>query len=199
MEKWTKFALAVRNEDVGAVKTQLRSLGPFGANACHDELALPDRPAPTALQFAVLAKNTKLCKVLLDSADIDANASDDLGNTALMLACRHHTDAAIATLLVSAKKAAAADVNAANEFGWTALMCAVEGGNDKLSETLLAHPQLDPGRCNAEGDSADVLALRKGFATMAQKIEAEIAHRKAGRTPSPNRQATPEYKQLLKL
>jgi ankyrin repeat protein len=95
-------------------------------------------PETDALMRAASAGNADTVRTLLASPNVDVNASDDHGNTALIQAARFgHND--VVTVLLIGK----ADVKAKNDEGKTALMLAAEGGHD---ETVRVLTQAGAGR-----------------------------------------------------
>jgi uncharacterized protein len=77
-------------------------------------------------------------RTLLASPNVDANGTDDQGNTALIQAARFGHDAVVTQLLI-----ARADPKIKNNEGKTALVVAAEGGHE---ETVAVLTQAGAGR-----------------------------------------------------
>ena len=78
-------------------------------------------------------------QLLLDNSErnIDFNARNDRGSTALMWACFNGQKDDVQLLLDNSEKKI--DLNARNNGGWTALMHARQEGHNDVVQLLLAH------------------------------------------------------------
>ena len=99
--------------------------------ACNSVKRVTTAPETDALLRAARAGNADTVKTLLTSPNVDVNAVDAEGNTALIEAARFGHDDVVQALLI-----AKADVNVKNKQGKTALMLASEGGHDDCVRLL---------------------------------------------------------------
>ena len=95
-------------------------------------------PETEALLRAASAGNVDTVRTLLASPNVDANGTDDQGNTPLIQAARFGHDAVVTLLLI-----ARADPKIKNNEGKTALVVAAEGGHE---ETVAVLTQAGAGR-----------------------------------------------------
>ncbi|HEU4507977.1 MAG TPA: ankyrin repeat domain-containing protein [Pyrinomonadaceae bacterium] len=106
-----------------------------GCNTAREPATTPETDA---LLRAARSGNADTVKTLLTSSNVDVNAADADGNTALIEAARFGHDDVVTALLI-----ARANVNVKNKQGKTALQLASEGGHD---ETVRLLTQAGPSR-----------------------------------------------------
>ena len=150
----------------------------------HDQLAIVDllqsmhmdvnmaysaRDGATALQLATdkAEENLPMVTSLLKREDLDVNAQDAGGSTALVIAAdRDHSD--IVQLLIDHPKI---DVNVANKKGFTALAIASAMGNVFAVKALLAKGA-DPTMRDGNGQNAFLRTIHSGqFETVKVLLE----------------------------
>ncbi len=117
---------------------------------------------------------TATIKALLKHEQIDVNAADESGHTALMVGARHRVAKADIEALLAHENI---DVNARDEDGRTALMHAIVNVNDGAIESLLARVELDVNAADKDSQTALMLAARHGYNSYA---EALLARNDAG-------------------
>ena len=111
---------------------------------------------------------TKVVEKLLEHPDIDVNARNVHGTTALMAVCRSKSDnTAIAEKLLNRPEI---DVNIKNRDKVTALIWACCAGKTKIVEKLIDRPDIDVNAQNITGGTALMFAAFLGFADIAEKI-----------------------------
>jgi len=84
---------------------------------------------------------------------VDVNGRDGINLTPLLAVCHSFREPAIVALLL---RLPAVDVNARSGLGNTPLILACTDSNSKteVAEMLLAHPRVDTGAANADGETA---------------------------------------------
>ena len=111
---------------------------------------------------AAISNNVDLVKSLLESG-VDAKATNNAGESALMLAAYYGNDKVVELLLPKS------DAKATNNIGETALMWAAGSGNAKSVELLL--PKSDPKATEKwNGWSALMIAARDGDARLVELL-----------------------------
>jgi len=103
----------------------------FGLQGCSAAKRATRTPETDALLQAARAGNADTVRALLASPNVDVNAVDERGNTALIEAARFGHDDVVTALLI-----AKADVKVKNNEGKTALMLAAENGHDESVRIL---------------------------------------------------------------
>ena len=101
------------------------------ANGCSRSPLTKRSPETDALLRAAREGKDDTVKSLLSSPNVDVNATDDNGSTALIEAARFGHDDVVQALL-----ARGADVKAKDRDSKTALMLAVQGGHDEVVRLL---------------------------------------------------------------
>ncbi len=97
----------------------------------------------------------KAAGMLADSSNLDINAVNKQGETALMLAAHEGYTGLVVNLLGRPDL----DVNLVDiEKGWTALMSAAEKGHHAAVKALLGRPEVDINVVSKGGNSALMLA-----------------------------------------
>ena len=86
---------------------------------------------------------------LLQQQNVEVNAADNNGWTALILAARNG-HLAVAELLLQQQNV---EVNAADNDGWTALHLAALNGNNDVLNSLHNHPGIDLAAVTKEGET----------------------------------------------
>ena len=101
------------------------------AGGCSRSPQIKRSPETDALLRASREGKDDTVKALLSSPNVDVNATDDNGSTALIEAARFGHDDVVQALL-----ARGADVKAKDKDNKTALMLAVQGGHDEVVRLL---------------------------------------------------------------
>jgi ankyrin repeat protein len=101
------------------------------AGGCSRNPQIRHSPETDTLLRAAREGKDDTVKALLSSPDVDVNATDENGSTALIEAARYGHDDVVRALL-----AHGADVKAKDRAGKTALMLAVQGGHDAVVRLL---------------------------------------------------------------
>lgn len=102
----------------------------------------------------------EIIEYLCQTGDVDVNATNNDGETALMLACRAGHLATVEYLLRTMSRKA--KLAATTQDRQTALMMACENGHFKIVECLAFSRQVNIHATNADGKTAVVLAVAKG-------------------------------------
>ena len=136
-------------------------------------LSEDDRDARVALRSAAGAGMEASVRVLLDKGVFPYDRDEDNGKTALhCAAAAGHT--AIAEMILreaSGATGGSETIDSPDDFQWTALLHAVDGGHEATVRVLLASgadPQLAR---DGRGQSALVLAARKGYAGIVELLD----------------------------
>ena len=146
-------------EVANAARTALARMPGQGAAAAASEDGRGVR-RPSRRQETVTAP--------LAATSLDVNATDRLGQTALMRAANEgHTDRVTALLA-----APGLDVNAADRDGWTALTRAADKGRTQMVRTLLTAPGLDVNAADGAGRTALALAKARRHFRIASLLRA---------------------------
>ncbi len=110
-------------------------------------------------QRAMQLFRLEVAEALLAHEDIDVNAKDNHGETALMLAVSDNDWAAAAKALLAREDI---DVNAASKNGLTALMLAARKGPRDVVQALLAREDIDVNAASENGSTALIYAAHLG-------------------------------------
>ena len=122
----------------------------------------------TPLIVACDNSQPKVVEKLLEYPDIDVNAQNVHGTTALMAACRGMSDNTyIAERLLNRSDI---DVNIQNRDKNTALIWACRAGKTKIVEKLIDRPDIDVNAQNITGGTALMFAASFGFTDIVEKI-----------------------------
>jgi ankyrin repeat protein len=113
-----------------------------------------DADGRTPLMRAAAGRNNETCNLLLGCRDIDVNAVDKDGSSALMYAAGSGEEVAVALLNLRE-----IDVNHADKDGGTALMVAAENGHTRVVEALLKHADIEIDRGDRQGNTALAYAV----------------------------------------
>ena len=114
-----------------------------------------DHNGMTLLAFATLRDDLTTVQALLGAPDIDINAQDEIGETALISAINGRKDDIVKALINKG-----ADVNITDNHGWTPLMLAVQQGHLTTVQTLL-DKHADINRTNEDGMTVfDIIKIK---------------------------------------
>ena len=93
--------------------------------------------------------DTENMRLALATGRVDVHATDNTGQTALILAARYGQMAALDILL----QQPGVDLHATNNRGWTALMSAADNGEYDALEILLQQARVDPNQTDLQGNT----------------------------------------------
>lgn len=136
LQEADKLVRSIQQNDLATVERLLSA----GANPNEKGTA-----TSTPLMMAVLKQNKRIIEMLLN-ADANINATDDIGDTALVLALK--SDAEIVDLLLKR----GADVSVRDKFGSTVLHDAARESDADTMRRLLAG-KVDPNLKDNEGNT----------------------------------------------
>ena len=154
------FITAIKNADIDKVKDFIKK---EGVNA-HNESGTT--PLMIAVWYSYIVRHTNVVRLLLEHPDIDVNAQDSDGDTALLRAALMGNADAAELLLEHPD----IDPNARDAaFGATALMWACLHGRVEVVKLLLEHPDIDVNIKNHAGATALTISQRRASAEKARR------------------------------
>ncbi len=143
----TPLIRAVAKSQVACIKMLLN----------HPETLVNLRDDNGNTAFTTAAPTLQLLQLLAERDDVDINARNNLGDTALIRTARNdHCPKAVRFLL----ELKGIDINAVNNDGDSALMCAAAAGNTDIVVLLLA-AHADTTITNEKGKTAETMAEKE--------------------------------------